>query len=56
MAVIQKQPDRKQLNLLLPIGTVRRPDPTQPSKEKSKIAESKKRLMGDLERSGLVRR
>jgi hypothetical protein len=56
MAVIQKQPDRKQLHLLLPIGAGPRPDAAQPSREKAKIAESKKRLMSDLERSGLVKR
>lgn len=49
-----KQPNRSQLNLLLPIATLRRNEPKQPTSDKAKIEESKRRLMADLKRSGLV--
>jgi hypothetical protein len=56
MTVRQKQPDRTQLNLLLPIGFRVRSDSKGLTTEKAKIEQSKKRLMADLERAGLLQR
>jgi hypothetical protein len=56
MTVRQKQPDRNQLNLLLPIGFRAPTDPKKLTTERAKIEQSKKRLMADLERAGLLQR
>jgi hypothetical protein len=54
MVMSQKQPNRNQLNLLLPIGFTSRKKTQAVTSEKAKIEESRRRLMRDLERSGLV--
>lgn len=51
-----KQPNRKQLSLLLPINAPHRVTVRLLTSERSKIEESRQRLMKDLERSGLLLR
>lgn len=57
MAMRPKQPNRSQLNLLLPISNKSKSQTTrQTTTERAKIEQSRQRLLGDLERAGLAER